>query len=126
MEALWQLEDHLCKKCGGRILKSVSGFDLNASEEHLFRCADCGNSAYGDSPDVICWCGMKHRLQDYSVFRCQSYSILNERPELLDSFKDCGCDPDNGGEVGVMMAKDLGDVAEETEKQEPAGVIWLI
>lgn len=38
-----------------------------------------------------------------SAYRCVPYSILKERPELLNFFKACGCDPDRGGEVGIML-----------------------
>jgi hypothetical protein len=38
---------------------------------------------------------------------CKPFSVLKDRPELLDAFQACGCDPKRGGEVGVMLERDF-------------------
>jgi len=45
---LWQLTDHVCRYCTGRLLKGESGF----------RCAECGRTA----PELtaLCWCGVEN------------------------------------------------------------------
>ena len=123
MEKTWQLEDHLCKKCGGRILKSASESGANSKGETLFRCANCGKAEYGFSPSVICWCGMDHTHQGASKYKCAPYSVLENRPDLLESFKACGYDPENGAEVGVLLTKDLS--AANEKKQENVETIWI-
>ncbi len=107
MAITWKLEDHLCRKCGGRILRSVSGAGPSPGGNPIFRCADCGVADWGTSPKRICWCGMSHRGQYETPYLCLPYSILEERPELKELFRASGCDPDRPGEVGVVAEKDL-------------------
>lgn len=105
----WTLEDHLCRSCGGRILKSASGIGMSPGGNPLFRCSDCGVSQYSMQPDDVCWCGMKHKHQHMPAYRCVPYLILKEHPELLQSFLSCGCDPKRGGDVGIMLMQQLRD-----------------
>lgn len=102
----WQLVDHLCSKCGGRILKSVSGVGMSPGGNPLFRCADCGENCFGLSPSNICWCGMKQKFQSFPAYTCMPYSILKDNPELFGNFMSCGCDPKKGGEVGIIIRKE--------------------
>ena len=107
MKKLWQIEDHLCKKCGGRILRCVSGNGITGGGNPIFRCADCGVSTSAMGPQALCWCGFEHRRQNQTAYRCVPYSILEDRPELLRAFRACGCDPEKGGDVGIMLERDL-------------------
>ncbi len=45
----WELTDHVCRECAGRILRAADG--------DSFRCADCGRHEF-DLEDVCC-CGMQ-------------------------------------------------------------------
>ena len=104
----WYLEDHLCKSCGGRILRGAAGHGPSGGGNPIFKCADCGKSASTMGPDVLCWCGFSHKHNHNSTaYRCFSYSALVEFPDLIDAFKACGCDPKRGGEVGILLEDDL-------------------
>lgn len=62
---VWRLEDHLCRVCFGRLVsRPLLGGGRN------YRCTCCGESADGQSHDVLCACGMKsERGADLGV-RC--------------------------------------------------------
>lgn len=105
-DRLWRLEDHLCRKCGGRILRCVSGGGVTGGGNPIFKCADCGCSAADMGPERLCWCGFSHRLSNETPYQCVPYSILESRPELLNAFRACGCDPERG-EVGIILVRDL-------------------
>ena len=57
----WALEDHLCRSCGGRILRSVSGAGMTPGGNPVIKCADCGKAAAASGPEALCWCGFSHR-----------------------------------------------------------------
>lgn len=103
----WIIEDHLCRTCGGRILRCVSGGGITGGGNPIFRCADCGTGTAAMGPEALCWCGFSHRSQTANAYRCVPYSILGDRPELLKAFRKCGCDPERSGEVGIMLEGDL-------------------
>jgi hypothetical protein len=102
----WALEDHLCKACGGRILRCVTGNGITGGGNPVFKCADCGKAAAAMGPEVLCWCGFSNRGNRDNAYTCQPFSVLKERPELLSAFRACGCDPERG-EVGIMLKRDL-------------------
>ena len=104
---LWKLEDHLCRKCGGRILRCVNGGGITGGGNPVFRCADCGASTAAMGPQALCWCGFGHRRQTSTAYRCVPYSVLDDRPHLAGAFLACGCDPERGGGVGIMLERDL-------------------
>jgi hypothetical protein len=104
-KSTWTLADHLCRACGGRILKCASGAGPTPGGNPLWKCADCGRSASGMGPEVLCWCGQAHRFNRDHAYVCQPFSVLETRPELLDAFRACGCDPARGGEVGIMLKR---------------------
>ena len=64
----WVIEDHICKNCGGRILRSVTGAGMTPGGNPLYRCADCGANGY--ALDEICWCGLHHRNQTMEPYQC--------------------------------------------------------
>lgn len=101
----WTIVDHLCQRCGGRILKCATGTGMTPGGNPLWRCADCKEATTGMTPDKICWCGMKQKFQSFPAYRCLPYSILETEPGLLNNFLSCGCDPKTGGEVGIIIKK---------------------
>ena len=106
----WALIDHLCRSCGGRILRCVTGCGVTPSGNPLFKCADCGKTQSAMGPAALCWCGLTHKHNhNVSPYVCQPFSVLETRPKLLKAFLACGCDPQRGGEVGIMLERDLMD-----------------
>ncbi len=102
----WAIEDHLCRSCGGRILRCVEGAGMTPGGNPVFKCADCGKMTSGMGPEVLCWCGFSHRQNRTTAYRCLPFSILKERPELEQKFRACGCDPTRG-EVGIVLEEGL-------------------
>ena len=105
----WALEDHLCRKCGGRILRSVSGAGATPGGDPVFMCASCGFAMAAIGPYAVCWCGFGHRNNEPGAYRCLPFSALQDCPEvareLENAFRSCGCDPENGV-VGIMLETD--------------------
>lgn len=103
----WEIENHLCRSCGGRILRCVTGNGMTPGGNPIYKCADCGKSAASLGPDALCWCGFSHRNQQpHMAYRCLPFSILEEHPQLREAFLACGCDPSRG-EVGIVLESDL-------------------
>lgn len=98
----WAIEDHLCKDCGGRILRCVTGGGPTGGGNPIFKCADCGASSSSMGPAVLCWCGFSMKHNNSTAYRCLPFSVLKERPELRQAFLACGCDPSRG-EVGIVL-----------------------
>ena len=88
------------------MLRCVSGGGPTGGGNPIWKCADCGTAAAAMGPEVLCWCGFSHRAQHGTAYVCQPFSVLKERPELLEAFRACGCDPGRG-EVGIMLERDL-------------------
>lgn len=110
----WVLEDHLCKKCGGRILRCISGGGPTGGGNPIFKCADCGIEMSDMGPGCLCWCGFSHRGQrELNPYLCQPFYILDTKPELKTAFLNCGCDPDKG-EVGILLESDLRRIMNES------------
>jgi len=81
----WRLTDHLCKACGGRILQCATNCGITGGGNPVFRCADCGASASGMGPDVLCWCGFSHRGQHHmTAYLCKPFSILSATTRISD------------------------------------------
>lgn len=53
---LWEITDHLCRACFGRILKRAT-----ADGQTIFRCSNCGIER--ETRKGMCWC--------HGRFRCQ-------------------------------------------------------
>ena len=49
----WELIDHACHHCAGRIVKRV-----NDEGELLHRCTNCGTEVVGKHSN-LCWCGVE-------------------------------------------------------------------
>lgn len=102
------IEDHLCRSCGGRILRHAAP-GATPGGNPAYRCADCGKGASGMDTSSLCWCGFSHRQQRATAYVCVPFSILSEQTEkaqvLTSAFRACGCEPGRG-EVGIMLERD--------------------
>lgn len=66
---LFQLLDHCCRICGGRLLQGEA-----AGREALIRCAECGTSETTGKPrpyEVLCCCGVKLASGADAGLRCR-------------------------------------------------------
>lgn len=112
----WALEDHVCRGCGGRILRCVTGNGMTPGGNPVYKCADCGKSTAAMGPEVLCWCGFTHRGQGLTGYRCLPFTVLKDRPGLIHAFRACGCEPGRT-EVGIVLERDLQD-----EMAKPEGM----
>lgn len=102
----WVLEDHVCRSCGGRILRSASGAGPTPGGNPVFMCSDCEKATSAMGPDALCWCGFSHRrMHPATAYKCLHTSLVNDYPRLAEAFRSCGCDPARGG-VGVVLEED--------------------
>ncbi len=46
----WEITDHACRHCFGRILR--------CSDDDRYRCSECGAEAFG-THEALCWCGVE-------------------------------------------------------------------
>lgn len=115
-ERSWAIEDHLCRVCGGRILRCVKGNGMSPGGNPAYKCADCGIETTSLGPQELCWCGMKHRNQNESAYICISFEKIKEYPEYLNAFRNCGCDPVRG-EVGIMLRNDFNRIQIEARNK---------
>lgn len=74
-KALWELTDHCCRVCFGRILRQPG-----APGERMYRCSNCGLQAQGDRPAVLCSCGMRLKGNRGGLLRCERNP--DPRPEF--------------------------------------------
>jgi len=98
------LEDHMCKACGGRILRQLTGSGPTPGGNPVYICADCGRGSTAMGPDVLCWCGYRFKNQSLFGYNCLPTSLVKslmeegqvEQSEALErEFKSCGIDPRN-------------------------------
>ena len=102
----WVLEDHLCKGCGGRILRCVSGGGPTPGGNPIYRCADCSAATSSMGPQDLCWCGYHSRRNHHLAgYVCVPYKILETYPKLKQAFASCGSDPSRGGDIGIMLVE---------------------
>ncbi|WOL24281.1 particle associated protein [Yersinia phage fHe-Yen8-01] len=75
----WQLENHICKTCFGRIV-SQPGED----GKYSYRCTNCGALAYGGSASVLCCCGImgkpRNRAKSAAPVNLGIRCIINPNP----------------------------------------------
>ena len=98
-----ELLDHVCRECGGRVIQ-VIGHGPTGGGNPIFICSLCEKGSAATGPEVICWCGFNFRGQEHyqGNYMCLPFSILKEKPELLEAFRSCGCDPEGKGVVGIV------------------------
>jgi len=103
----WTLEDHLCRFCGGRILKKASSSGMTPGGNPIFICADCERLTCGITCEELCWCGFKQKSQSLTPYLCLSFRVLKKIPKLLSAFRNCGYDPERGlSKVGIVLRTD--------------------
>lgn len=61
----WEIEDHLCRRCLGRVL---SGYDSKTGSK-VYRCSNCGLQDRGHVHNVCC-CGVKINGKRDAGLRC--------------------------------------------------------
>lgn len=84
----------------------------------IFKCASCGKSVAAFDASALCWCGFSHKHNhNATAYRCQPFTVLESTPSLLAAFQACGCDPKNGGEVGIMLERDYRTALAEGKEQ---------
>lgn len=67
----WEVTDHACSVCYGRVLRRV-----DADGKVIVRCSNCGVAAEGNVKE-ICWCGYRMPVgKKVQRFMCQP----NENP----------------------------------------------
>lgn len=111
----WALEDHLCRHCGGRILRCVSGQGPTGGGNPVFKCADCGVATAALGPACLCWCGFHYRQNaDSNPYICIPFSEIENRSWLRELFLSCGCNPDRG-EVGIVLVERFRELCREHE-----------
>lgn len=52
---LWTIQDHICRKCFGRVLGALEGDSMT------WRCSNCGYEVSGDQVSAICCCGIRYK-----------------------------------------------------------------
>lgn len=104
-QVTYALEDHMCKRCGGRILRRVGGPSIiTPGGNPLYVCSDCGASVCDMSCYELCWCGFNHKNQTLNPYQCVPFSALETNPELREQFLACGCNPDaKTSQIGIIM-----------------------
>ena len=102
----WAIEPHICRSCGGRVLRGVSGVGMTPGGNPMFRCADCGAAKADMSPSGICWCGFAHRGQHDHGYQCVAFADAADNPRLLAALAACGCQPGRG-EIGIVLVRDF-------------------
>ena len=100
----WTLENHLCRFCGGRILKKASETGMTPGGNPIFMCSDCERLTCGMSCEELCWCGFSQKAQNINPYLCLSFDLLESTPKLISAFKNCGCDPERAtSKVGIVL-----------------------
>ena len=78
----WSIEDHICRDCGGRILRSVTGAGMTPGGNSIYQCADCGKKAH--KANDVCWCGYMQRSNNMRPYRCFNFSIIDKFPKMKE------------------------------------------
>lgn len=118
VERTWKLTDHMCVKCGGRILRCVTGNGMSPGGNPLYKCSCCNIATWSlGQPMDLCWCGMTFRGQTESAYMCLPFSILKDYPDLENLFKSCGHDPNSGMDIGVVTVKSYREVMEKLKNE---------
>jgi len=96
-ERLYHLIDHVCRVCGGRLLKSKPYRDDNDGRLIVrVRCADCGCHAQGEvghtrTHELICVCGAKLPSGMKRGLKC--WRNVRKSIEMPDEVVAITCDP---------------------------------
>jgi hypothetical protein len=89
----FQLTDHACRECGGRILLNQRAVAGAAVCGESYMCADCEAVAFGSTSD-LCWCGFSQRGHEgINEYMCVRLDRIIEDPWLRDAFAHSGINP---------------------------------
>jgi hypothetical protein len=77
LSAGWQLANHACRFCFGRVLQRVAGGRVVE-----VRCAECGKSADG-LPRMLCCCGAECGDLGYVLECVRNRNVTNEVPHEI-------------------------------------------
>lgn len=98
----YSLEDHICRCCGGRVVRQLAGSGPTGGGNPVYSCSLCGKGAASMGPDVVCWCGYRHRGQGSFGYLCvptrtvkdlRDAGEADQADELEREFRGCGIDP---------------------------------
>lgn len=103
-EKTWLFTDHVCRDCGGRILRCATGGGMSPGGNPLYRCADCGNARSDGGPQGVCWCGYETRANSEHAYQCLSFFGASDAE--LAALAECGCRPGRQ-EVGIVLRASL-------------------
>lgn len=69
----WELTDHVCRVCFGRILGTDATSDgvLLSGGHRRYRCSNCGLEGAARKSDCICACGMRLKSGHDAGIRCE-------------------------------------------------------
>lgn len=84
----WDLVDHICRFCFGRILHSPTAETGVAGG--VYRCSLCGATSETGRPNPICPCGIVSKLPR-KHFRCEA--VLDPAPGELEVRVMLGSEP---------------------------------
>lgn len=102
----YQLVDHVCMHCGGRILRRVTSSGPSPGGNPWYQCADCGRGGWEMGTHHLCWCGFEHRGGTSGGYRCVAYESADAA--TLEALDASGCRRDRG-EIGVVSTTVLRD-----------------
>lgn len=84
MKETWELTDHACRVCAGRIL-----YRVDESGKRVAKCSEC--EATGEDPgsrtraiEAVCACGKRHRNGRDAGHRCErNEHVCPELPQII-------------------------------------------
>ena len=117
-EITWALTDHACRKCGGRVLRSVTGAGMTPGGNSIHRCADCGAQTWRMGPNDICWCGFSHKGSRDNPYRCIPVSMAANNPEIETALSRCGINAPYQNEIGIVLYEDLKEALRNGKNQD--------
>ncbi len=84
----YELIDHICKICAGRIAVQVSPSVVTGGGWPVYFCTSCEAECSGSGPDVLCWCGEQYasRIKKYEYLCYRIPDISNALPEEVNAF----------------------------------------
>jgi hypothetical protein len=71
---LWELTDHACRVCFGRVLKGDMPADYagpDAEHVHRWRCSNCAAQGISRLVSSVCACGMRLKSGRDAGIRCE-------------------------------------------------------
>ena len=111
----WQLTDHICRECQGRILVASGG--ATGGGGPLWMCADCERAGAAMSPDHLCGCGMYFKNSEPGKWMCLRFpDFRSDQAWLVDVFAHCGYDVLSVNRRGVIGIVNIAYYGEKERK----------